>query len=255
MKDSMVVATWIGAISSIVLAICAVVGLFGGFAGAPGIIPFVAFFGGCAVGFFARGWWQSRSAEPEPEPEPQPDPNPLGLTKAALDAYGRMELDDLEAFGRLCSVSLVDYEGKELDPLVVETDAVALDMIDLAKEDLERLRDLGLVRFLEHYERVCEVVPGYHEAQQDLREGREPRRVKAAYQFKRKKVDAYCPVEFIPTQGLYSSYAFLKDCGIVAFTAQGREIARALDVPVFDEVKGYLEASLCEVNKKDWNKI
>lgn len=226
---------------------------FGGAAGvvigaAPAWLPIASFAFGIALGWFARG---KRSGG---ETDSVPDSNPLGLSPLALDVYGKLDQPQIDAFKRLCSTCLVDYEGKEMEPLIIDPKADEMSIIGLNERDIEVLCDAGLAKKLEHYDRMHEVVPGYDTARKHLQTGRKPDPATSVYEFRSGRIRVACPVEQIPTKGRYSNDAYIKDMGVVAFTVQGREIARKLGVETCDRIEDYLAKSLQRRNR-GWYEI
>lgn len=168
------------------------------------IIPVGTFVLGGAAGFFARGLWQRRSAKP----------NPLGLSPAALERYRVMEQSDIDRFKSLCSISLVDEDGRYTNPLIVRKRTAALDLVALKWGDIERLADLNLVKIVDVEDRKAELVEGYREAEKLLRDcGKAPDAKTVKYCFKNRNVNTGCPVEFAPTHGLFSNHGTTRITG------------------------------------------
>ena len=211
-------------------------------------LPIASFAFGIAIGWFARG---KRSGG---ETDSVPDSNPLGLSPLALDVYGKLDQPQIDAFKRLCSTCLVDYEGKEMEPLIIDPKADEMSIIGLNERDIEVLCDAGLAKKLEHYDRMHEVVPGYDTARKHLQTGRKPDPATSVYEFRSGRIRVACPVEQIPTKGVFSNDAYIKDMGVVAFTVQGREIARKLGVETCDRIEEYLAKSLQRRNR-GWYEI
>ena len=84
--------------------------------------------------------------------------------KLAFDVYGKLDQPQIDAFKRLCSTCLVDYEGNEIEPLVIDPKADEMSILGLNDRDIDVLCDAGLAKKLEHYDRMHEVVPGYDTA-------------------------------------------------------------------------------------------
>lgn len=207
----------------------------------------------CLVVGFALGWL-ARGKRSGGETDSVPDSNPLGLSPLALDVYGKLDQPQIDAFKRLCSTCLVDYEGKEMEPLIIDPKADEMSIIGLNERDIEVLCDAGLAKKLEHYDRMHEVVNGYDIARKHLQTGRKPDPATAVYEFRSGRIRVACPVEQIPTKGRYSNDAYIKDMGVVAFTVQGREIARKLGVETCDRIEDYLAKSLQRRNR-GWYEI